>query len=310
MGTPAISISILNFQRRDTLRRGLGCALSQDHPNFEVLVVDNASTDGSAEMAETEFPSARVVRMAANVGCAARNAGVAAARGPIVVTIDNDVLLDDSTSLRRVEEQFARQPGVVCANFRILDADGRLSRRDWCHPRDFAEAERPFLTDYVLEGACAFRRAAFLDAGGYWEPFFIGHEGVDLALRLLDAGGDLLYWPDVSVRHLVSAEARPSPRIYYAFTRNSFWIPVRNHRLAAGIVALSRDMALMSFSSLRAGQVRPFLRGAVDGLRGCGRALQTRRPLRTATYQRLRELRRHAPSTLAKARRHFAERPI
>lgn len=310
MANPKISVSILNYQRRETLRLCLQTALAQDHPAFEVLVVDNASTDGSPEMVEADFPAARVVRMAANVGCAARNAGVTAARGAVVVTVDNDVLLDDRGALRRIEELFADRPALACANFQILDAEGQLSRRDWCHPRDFTEAGSSFPTDYVLEGACAFRREAFLATGGYWAPFFIGHEGVDLALRLLDAGGDLLYWPNVSVRHLVSEEARPSPRIYYTFTRNSVWIPLRNHRLGPGIVAFSRDMALMSFSSLRSGHVGSFVRGVLDGVRGGRNALATRRPLHKATYVRLRTLRRYAPGFSAKARRHFVERPI
>jgi GT2 family glycosyltransferase len=256
------------------------------------------------------FPAVRLLRMQRNMGCAARNMGVQAARGEVVVTIDNDVLLEGPDVLQQAEGLFAQRPGLVCANFKILGADGRLSRRDWCHPRDPIEADTPFPTDYVLEGACAFRKAAFVQTGGYWEPFFLGHEGQDLALRLLDAGGDLLYWPAVSVRHLASADARPPSRIYYSFTRNSIWVALRNHRLRSAALAISKDLALMGVSSVRSAQFGAFLRGLGDALRGTPDALRSRRPLRRTTYRRLRELRRQAPSLLAKTRRHLTERPI
>ena len=310
MGGPAISVSILNYQRRETLQRCLEGVLAQDHPSFEVLVVDNASTDGSGAMVEADYPSVRLVLLPRNVGCAARNVGVESARGPIVVTIDNDVLLDDPGALRRVEGLFAARPRVACANFRILDGEGRLSRRDWCHPRPMEDAAETFETDYVLEGACAVRRTAFLEAGGYWEPLFLGHEGLDLALRLLEAGGQLLYWPDVSVRHLASPEARPSSRIYYTFTRNSIWIALRNHRPGRAAFEIANDLAMMATSSTRAGHGGAFARGVGDAVRGSRAALDSRRALSRPTYRRLRDIRRGAPSILAKARRHLRERPI
>lgn len=310
MGGPAISVSILNHQRRETLRQCLERVLAQDHPSFEVLVVDNASTDGSEAMVRSVFPAVRLISLPHNVGCAARNRGVESARGPVVVTIDNDVLLEDPGALRRIEGLFAVRPGVACANFRILDGEGHLSRRDWCHPRPPEGADESFQTDYVLEGACAVRRGAFLETGGYWEPLFLGHEGLDLALRLLDAGGELLYWPEVSVRHLASTEARPSSRIYYTFTRNSIWIALRNHRPGRAAFEIAKDLAMMATSSARAGHGRAFVRGVSDAARGRRAALASRRALSRVTYRRLRDIRREAPSFLAKARRHLRERPI
>lgn len=306
-----VTIAILNYQRKETLRATLTRAVFQEYPDLEVVVVDNASTDGSDRMVEDEFPGVRLVRLPENIGCAARNAGVEAAKGEIVLTIDNDVLLTTPDSVAKAVALLDRYPAAACVNFKILDAEGRLSRRDWCHPRDwrhFADAE--FLTDYVLEGASAFRREAFLRAGGYWPPLFLGHEGLDLALRLLEAGYDLLYSPAVQVVHLASREARPSSRIYYTFTRNAIWVSLRNRRPLDLARAMARDLALMAFAAVRAGHARAYLHGLRDGLAGARGAIASRHPLSRSTCARQRQIRALEPSLFDKVRRHWRERLI
>jgi GT2 family glycosyltransferase len=311
MAAPAVTVAVLNYQRKETLRRALERALAQRYSNLEVLVVDNASTDGGATMVEREFPSVRLVSLPTNVGCAARNAGVAAAKGEIVVTLDNDVLLTDRDDVARVVEIFATHPSAACVNFKILAPSGALSTRDWCHPRDWRRyADQEFVTYYVLEGASAHRREAFERAGGYWAPLFLGHEGLDLGLRLLDAGHELLYSPRVSVMHLVSSEARPTSRIHYTFTRNAVWVALRNHRPRTAAWAITRDLLLTGFSAARAGHLGAYLRGVADAVKGTPRALQSRRVLRGATYRHLGEIRRLEPSIVEKVKRHWRERPI
>jgi GT2 family glycosyltransferase len=204
-----------------------------------------------------------------------------------------------------------RPARAAVVNFTILAADGRISRRDWCHPRDASTwAETEFLTDYVLEGASACRRDRFLAAGGYWPPFFIGHEGWDLALRLMGGGHDLVYTPTVKVRHLVDQRMRPSSRIYYTFTRNAIRVALRNHRPLPAARAIAQDLAMMGVAAARAGEVGAFVRGLRDALAGARAALVDRRPLDRETYARLRAVRALKPSVLARVRRHLGERPI
>ena len=263
------SISILNYQRRDALRRALDAARAQRDAVIEIIAVDNASTDGSAEMVRDEFPDVRLVRMTDNVGAAARNAGVAAAKGDVVFTLDNDVIFGSPDDVSHALAVFERRPRAAVVNFMIVDATGHLSRRDWCHPRDAHRwAEHEFATDYVLEGASACRREAFLASGGYWPPLFIGHEGWDLAFRLIDAGHELVYSPDVRVQHMVDPSVRPSSRIYYQFTRNAVWIALRNHRGRRALRSIAQDLALMGVAALRAGELGAYRRALVDARGG------------------------------------------
>lgn len=90
---PAVTVMILNYQRREMLNRVVASALQQDYPHLDILVVDNASTDDSVAFVQQAYPQVRVLPLSKNIGCAARNCGIAAARGDIVITIDNDVLL-------------------------------------------------------------------------------------------------------------------------------------------------------------------------------------------------------------------------
>lgn len=307
----AVTIAILNYQRRDALRRALEAARAQGYAPLEVLAVDNASTDGSPEMVRDEFPEVHLVALPENIAAAARNEGVRAAKGEIVFTLDNDVLFTTPDDVARGVAVFERHPRAAVVNFTILGPDGVLSRRDWCHPRDpdrWAGAE--FVTDYVLEGASACRRDAFLASGGYWPPFFIGHEGWDLAMRLLDAGHDLVYSPAVRVRHMVDSTVRPSSRIYYTFTRNAIWVALRTHRPAAALATIAKDLALMGFASARAGQLAAFARGIVDASRDAGQALRTRRAMSRETARRLRAIRALKPSIASRAWRHARERLI
>jgi GT2 family glycosyltransferase len=307
----AVSIAILNYQRRDALRRALEAARAQNYAPLEVLAVDNASTDGSQAMVRDEFPDVHLVALPANIAAAARNAGVAAAKGEIVFTLDNDVLFTTPDDVARGVAAFERWPRAAVVNFTILGPDGALSRRDWCHPRDIdAWSGREFATDYVLEGASACRREAFLATGGYWPPFFIGHEGWDLALRLLDAGHELVYSPDVRVRHMVDQTVRPSSRIYYTFTRNALWVALRNLRPAAAVASIAKDLALMGFASARAGELAAFRRGILEAARGARAAWSTRHPIARDTAHRLRRIRALKPSLLARAVRHTRERLI
>jgi GT2 family glycosyltransferase len=306
-----VTIAILNYQRRDALRRALEAARAQRYARLEVLAIDNASSDGSQEMVRDEFPDVHLVALPENIAAAARNEGVRAAKGEIVFTLDNDVLLSTPDDVARGVAAFERHPRAAVVNFTILGPDGILSRRDWCHPRDpdrWAGAE--FLTDYVLEGASACRREAFLAAGGYWRPFFIGHEGWDLALRLLDAGHELVYSPDVQVRHMVDPTVRPSSRIYYTFTRNAIWVALRSYRARAAAASIARDMLLMAYTAARAGELRAWARGVVDAVRGSRRALRTRRPMSVETSRQLARIRALKPSLAARALRHARERLI
>jgi GT2 family glycosyltransferase len=311
MDPSLITVSILNYKRRETLTKALDSVRQQSYMPREVVVVDNGSGDDLAAFLEQNYPEVRLVALTENLGGAGRNRGIEAARGEVVVTIDNDLYFDSPFELQKIVTAFEERPQATCIAFKVLESgSGKLHVRDWCHPRNYAEyADAEFETYFIPEGACAFRRKPFLQIGGYYEPFWLGHEGWDLALRILDQGGQIVYCPSIRVCHQISGETRTSWRPYYFYTRNYIWVSARNYGAVGTALFLPEKLAMMTYFATRTGNLRALFRGLRDGLGGLPKVWKTRKPLAESTWTRLRALTGERPGMLARLRRH-RERPL
>jgi len=87
---PLVTVNILSYNRKDELRNTLTKVFAQDYKNIEVIVVDNASSDGSSEMVKNEFPSVQLIQMEKNIGIAGWNEGFKIAKGDYVLVLDDD----------------------------------------------------------------------------------------------------------------------------------------------------------------------------------------------------------------------------
>ncbi len=87
---PLVTVNILSFNRREELRNTLTKVFEQDYKNIEIIVVDNASSDGSSEMVKNEFPDVQLIQLEENIGIAGWNEGFKAAKGVYVLVLDDD----------------------------------------------------------------------------------------------------------------------------------------------------------------------------------------------------------------------------
>ena len=207
----------------------LGClralAASGDAAPFEVIVVDDASTDASPQVLP-DIPGLRYLRHAANVGfIGACNAGAAIARGQVLVFLNNDTLVQ-SGWLDALLDTFVRFPDTGVAGSKLVYPDGRLQEAgglvfrsgraanygrfaDPAHPRFNYVRE----TDYCSGAALAIPAALFRQLGGFdrhYAPAY--YEDTDLAMRVRAAGWRVRYQPASVVVHLEGASAGTDPR--------------------------------------------------------------------------------------------------
>ena len=302
----AVTISILTYKRHHHLWRALASALPYADQVAEIIVVDNAAEPDLKSLLAAEYPMVRYIAAPSNGGCEGRNIGLRAAGSPIVITLDDDVELSSSNCIAEVESAFSRDPQLACLNFTVTGVDGKVLERDWCHPRPISHASREFETHFILEGACALSRQKVLSVGGYPGEFFLGHEGLDLGYRLIGSGYRVVHTPRVSTTHHAAIEHRPDWRVYYYYTRNGIWAAYRSFPPAMAISRVLAYLATMGFFSLRAMQVRAYLRGCVDGVRGLSR--MDRRNLDADSLKHVREIRSERVPLFGRIQRRLREK--
>jgi hypothetical protein len=204
----------------------------------EIIVVDNASTDGSAERAMRQCPGARVITLDDNLGVAAFNRGVAAATGDIVLVLDDDAWPGEGVVSQAMEVLAARADiGAVTLHPRHPES----GRSEW----RFADRARPRgETSWPVMGCGNLvRRQVWLELGGYDEEFFLYRNDADLALRMLAASGrectdtkspaggtGVWFHPDWVVWHASQTAGRKSARWHRLATRNWVWMARRHGR--------------------------------------------------------------------------------
>ncbi|MBA2441854.1 MAG: glycosyltransferase family 2 protein [Rubrobacter sp.] len=239
-----ITIVIPNWNGRRLLEACLASLREQSFRDFETLVVDNGSTDGSVELVELEFPEARVVTLEENRGfSAAVNRGIEESGSELVALLNNDTEQDPGwlAALVRAAEghpeagSFASK--LLDAGERgVLDGAGDALRRSGLPYRlGHGEADRGRYDSLSpVFGACAaaalYRRAMLEDVGRFDEDFFAYCEDADLSFRAQLAGYRCLYVPGAVVYHVGSASSggKRSPTAVRLGTQNGLNVLVKN----------------------------------------------------------------------------------
>ncbi len=218
------TIVIATYNRRALLDKTLErlCALPEAPP---LLVVDNGSTDGTAELVARRYPRVRLVALALNGGAAARTLGARRATTRYVAFCDDDCAWAPG-SIARAVALLDAYPDVVLINARVRVRDERddeacalmaaspLPKRTACPGNAIAA---------FMAGASIVRRDAFLAAGGYHERYHIGAEESLLALDLLARGWEMIYLDDLEVRHDPEPAGRVPERRRRMVMRNRLW---------------------------------------------------------------------------------------
>jgi GT2 family glycosyltransferase len=305
-----ISISVLTYNRRPVLELLLTSLRRIRYSPLEILVVDNCSEDGTQEMIADRFSDIKYIKSEKNVGACARNLGMRAAGGEVIVTLDDDIVGIGASELSVLEKLFRERTRLGAVNFKVTDYFTR-SVCNWVHHRAVEEnVEREFPTYEITEGAVAFRKEAVEKAGYYAENFFLSHEGPDLALRLINCGYEVIYSNKIGVRHRHSNLGRGLWMNYYYDTRNQFWLAARNLPACYASLYLFRGLSSMLIYSLRDGYLLHWLKAIGDGLKGLSRALDDRNVLSREAMSIIRKIDSNRPGLVYSLRKKLLKRGI
>jgi GT2 family glycosyltransferase len=283
----------VSWNGRQYLEACLTAVAAQQGVEFETILVDNGSTDGTEEFVRERFPSVRVLPFAENRGFAGgNNAGVRVARGQFVVLLNNDTVPEPGwlAALLRGRAEggataLATSRVVYMHDPRLIDSagDGML-RWGGAFKRHHGAAVDAALQSGEVFGvcgaACVIPKAVFDELGGFDEDFFFSHEDVDLSYRARLLGYSCRYVADAVVRHHGSATlGRISSGAVFHGQRNLEWVYVKNTpawlliRTFPGHVVYTLAAAV---HFARAGRFGPFVRAKLAALAGLPRLLRKR----------------------------------
>jgi len=272
-GIARITAGILSYNRRDSLRRTLEAVLAI--PGLRVLVIDNASTDGTVEMLRREYPShlypqLRVLFLEENRGIAARNIFFHEVETDFLLTLDDDSWPRSAEDVDRMREIMIADPRIasVCAS--CIHPDTGVAETEGIE-RFASAGDRAHGYDVVniAAGGSLLRMEAMRQTDGYGAEFFWGREENDLAFQLLQRRWRIGFYPDAVIWHTLSPAGRNVYRRLEYVTRNSIWLLWKYFPLLiaipiAKLFALRRLLAVIK--DIR--RLLPVLRGILSGVGG------------------------------------------
>jgi len=289
------SVIIPNWNGLRFLPTCLNALRNQVYRDFEIIVVDDASTDDSRAMLQNDYPEVRVIALEKNRGFAhAVNTGIRAARGDVVVLLNNDTEADTHW-LEEIVRALEANPnaGMVVCKLRLFD------KRDHIHSagdfyrvdgvpgnRGVWEQDRGQYDDMAgifggCGGAVAYRKTMLAEIGTFDESLGSYCEDVDLNWRARLAGYPIAYAPQALVYHMVSATGG-GPLASFFVGRNFIWVIAKNYpaalwkkywrRIIGAQLRITWD-ALKSWHGVAA---RARLRGQIAGVLGLRNWLKRR----------------------------------
>lgn len=209
-----LSIIIVSYNVREMVRNCLRSVYARTRNiSFETFVVDNASSDGSADMVEQEFPQVKLIRNKENAGFAgANNQAVKIAAGKQLLFLNPDTVVFPNTiaGLVHLMDQ-SRDIGMAIPG--LISKEGTTQQNIWEFPSPWYRLRgflfRPKILKPDIEngaywgtGACMIiRKDILIDIGGWDENFFLYREDTDLCLSLQKQGIKYMYYPNIHVCH-------------------------------------------------------------------------------------------------------------
>jgi len=263
---PSVSIIIVNFNGKELMKSCLKSLLTTNYPNFEIIIVDNASTDGSVESIKKLFSPGHYIEIVENrenlghaEGC---NIGARVAKGRYLVFLDSDTEFRAEDWLRELIRVIESDESISLAQAKMVLAKDKNSLDYVCTTIDALgtwaatyglkedELEENFEILAASSGCCIVRRKVFNEVGGFDPDYFIYDDDIDLSLRSRLLGYKILLVPSAVIVHHGSVLRGINQRTVYHSAKNRMRTMLKNYEfrnLWWRFLALSFLMSMVSF---------------------------------------------------------------
>lgn len=244
---PTVSVIVLNYNGKRFLQ---GCfnslveTLNYPKERLQLIMVDNGSSDGSAEYMEANFPGVEIIRNSTNLGFAAgNNVGARQAKGQYLAFLNNDTRVHPDWLIELVRS-VSREGDIVCAGGKILSWDGSKVdfvggamnfygmgfQKDYGEPHSQGEWEEKEIL-FACGGSMLIRRETFLECGSFDEDYFAYFEDVDFGWRLWVLGYRVVFSPGAITyhRHQGTAKHLPREKRTLLYERNALYTIIKNY---------------------------------------------------------------------------------
>lgn len=298
VAAPFLSVVIPTYNGSRHLPTVLDALRRQTFRDFEAIVVDDASTDGSPALVEQGYPEVRLIVNRSNAGFVhSCNTGAAAARGRFVVLLNNDTE-PEADWLAELVRAIVAHPRAAIVTSKLLLYD----RRDTLHtagdlmgtdgiPRnrgvweiDRGQYDEDAAVFSGCGGATAYRRDVWQALGGFDDDFWMYLEDVDFGFRAQLLGWEVILAPAARVYHRLSASGGDVLASFYV-GRNTIWVVAKNmprgllRRHWREILGAQARITLEALLAIRGRAAQERLRGQAAGILGLPRQLQKRRQI-------------------------------
>lgn len=236
-----VSVIVLSYNTRELTLKCLESLHRSEGVKWETIVIDNASSDGSARAIAKNFPQARLTVNKINVGFAAgNNQGMAQAKGDAVLLLNSDCFVEKDTLKLTYEFlvsnvlvdvvgcKLLNKDGSVQPNFGYFPTLGRIwrlmtfvdnfpiirGRSDSIHVRDLGRYKKTLEVDWVMGACVMLKRRVWENVGGLDENYFTYGEEVEWMYRMKRAGFNIFYFPGAKAVHLQGASTKNRSKMF------------------------------------------------------------------------------------------------
>ncbi len=276
-----LSCVILSYNRKETLRETLKELLL--YPlDFEIIVVDNGSNDGTPEMIKKEFPDIKLISLSKNIGVSAYNKGFFTAKGKYILVLDDDSFPLEGTVEKMIEE-FEKDPEIGAVALDVRNYYFYKNKKD---KKVDSEKNSNYLIGFNGAGV-GLRKSLIESIGGYPDEFFLYFNELDLSIRILNEGYKIVWLPGAIVLHKSDEKNRTSERAPFFYTRNLFFIAIKYFPLKMLIPFIIKLSILTIYHSLE--QKTPvYIRALFDSFKKSKIAVEKRIKVKESVISNLK----------------------